>query len=221
MDAATTPVLPTSATPSTEGAAPKKQSITSDFDMFLKMLTTQMKHQDPLNPVDSADFAVQLATFSSVEQQQLTNQLLEGLGSQLGLTGMAQLAAWVGKEARAPVAAVFDGTPVTLSATPDPRAKETTLIVTDAAGTIMSRQSILVGTEPFEWAGATADGGTLPPGRYSFSLESVADGEVISTTPVEVYSRIIEAQAGENGTILVMEGGVQVAADKVTALRGD
>jgi flagellar basal-body rod modification protein FlgD len=220
MDAATTPALTPTGTATTEGTPPKKK-ITSDFDTFLRMLTTQMKHQDPLNPVDSADFAVQLATFSSVEQQQRTNQLLEGLGSQLGLSGMAQLAAWVGKEARAPVAAAFDGTPLTLSATPDPKAKETTLIVTDAAGSIMSRQSVPVGTGPFEWAGATAEGGILPSGRYSFSLESSADGEVISTTLVEVYGRIIEAQAGKEGTILVMEGGIQVAADKVTALRGE
>jgi flagellar basal-body rod modification protein FlgD len=224
MDAATTSALPptgtATATATAEGTVPKKK-ITSDFDTFLRMLTTQMKHQDPLNPVDSADFAVQLATFSSVEQQQRTNQLLEGLGSQLGLSGMAQLAAWVGKEARAPVAVAFDGTPVTLSATPDPKAKETTLIVTDATGTVMSRQAVPVGTDPFEWAGATANGGTLPSGRYSFSLESAADGKVISTTPVEVYARIIEAQAGKDGTILVMEGGVLVAADKVTALRDE
>ena len=203
-----------------ETALPKKK-ITSDFDTFLRMLTTQMKHQDPLNPVDSADFAVQLATFSSVEQQQRTNQLLEGLGSQLGLSGMAQLANWVGKEARAPVAAQFDGTPVTLSATPDPRAKTSTLIVSDANGTVVSRLAVQATAEPFEWQGRAADGSALPPGRYSFSLEGAADGEVIGTTPVEVYGRIIEARAGAVGTVLVMEGGILVAADKVTALRGD
>ena len=44
-------------------------ALSSDFETFLRMLTTQLQNQDPLNPVDSADFAVQLATFSSVEQQ--------------------------------------------------------------------------------------------------------------------------------------------------------
>ena len=226
MDAATTPPAARTGTTTTSRpfaeaaeAVPKKK-IASDFDTFLKMLTTQMTNQDPLNPVESADFAVQLATFSSVEQQQLTNQLLEGLGSQLGLSGMAQLANWVGKEARAPVAAQFDGAPITLSPNPDRLAKEATLIVTDSTGNVVSRQGIPVSQDPIIWDGK-ADGVTLPPGRYSFSLESAADGKTLGTAPVEVYGRIIEARAGAEGTVLVLAGGVQVAAEKVTALRGE
>ena len=42
-------------------------AISSDFETFLKMLTAQMENQDPLNPLDSQDFATQLATFSGVE----------------------------------------------------------------------------------------------------------------------------------------------------------
>ncbi|MFV2001871.1 MAG: flagellar hook capping FlgD N-terminal domain-containing protein, partial [Paracoccaceae bacterium] len=55
-------------------------NVNSDFETFLKLLTTQLKNQDPLKPVDSSDFAVQLATFSSVEQQVKTNDLLTSLG---------------------------------------------------------------------------------------------------------------------------------------------
>lgn len=49
------------ASPATATAKP---AISSDFDTFLKLLTTQMTHQDPLNPVDLTQFATQLATFS-------------------------------------------------------------------------------------------------------------------------------------------------------------
>ena len=80
-------------------SAPESQSgISSDFETFLRMLTAQMKNQDPLNPVESADFATQLATFSGVEQAVLTNDLLRGLSLQIGVSG---LASWVGKEVRA------------------------------------------------------------------------------------------------------------------------
>ena len=61
-------------------AAPQgaeKPKISSDFETFLRMLTVQMQNQDPLNPIQSSDFAVQLATFSGVEQQVRTNDLLE------------------------------------------------------------------------------------------------------------------------------------------------
>ena len=78
----------------------------------------QMENQDPLNPVDSSDYAVQLATFSGVEQQVQTNDLLRSLATQLGSDGMAQMLAWVGKEARAPTAAYFDGGAITLAPNP-------------------------------------------------------------------------------------------------------
>jgi len=99
-------------------SASSTKEISSDFETFLKMLTVQMQNQDPLNPVDSSDYAVQLATFSGVEQQVQTNDLLRGLTALMGTSGMAQMASWVGKEARAPVAAYFGGSPVTLAPTP-------------------------------------------------------------------------------------------------------
>ena len=47
----------------------QEASISSDFETFLKMLTAQIKNQDPLKPMDSSEFATQLATFPSLEQQ--------------------------------------------------------------------------------------------------------------------------------------------------------
>ena len=49
----------------------------ADFETFLKILTAQIQNQDPINPIDSSDYATQLATFSSVEQQVLANSHLE------------------------------------------------------------------------------------------------------------------------------------------------
>ncbi|MDJ0822736.1 MAG: flagellar hook capping FlgD N-terminal domain-containing protein, partial [Paracoccaceae bacterium] len=74
-------------------------TLSSDFETFLKMLTAQMQNQDPLNPVDSTDYATQLATFSSVEQQVLTNDLLRDLGASMGGNLMSELGNWVGMEA--------------------------------------------------------------------------------------------------------------------------
>ena len=73
-----------------------KAVLSSDFETFLKMLTVQMENQDPLNPVESTEFATQLATFSGVEQQVQTNDLLKSLGAQLGAMNVSQLSGWVG-----------------------------------------------------------------------------------------------------------------------------
>ena len=112
VTSATSPTA-TAATASTGATA-----ISSDFNTFLRMLTVQMQNQDPLNPIDSADYAVQLATFSGVEQQVKTNQLLADMQGKFQQLGMAEMASWIGKEARSAAPVSYDGSPVTLSPNP-------------------------------------------------------------------------------------------------------
>ncbi|MFD1807768.1 flagellar hook capping FlgD N-terminal domain-containing protein [Gemmobacter lanyuensis] len=89
----------TAATPQA-AATRSRGSLTSDFDTFLTLMTTQLQHQDPLKPVDSTEYLSQLASFSTVEQQSYTNNLLETLIASFGGMGLSQAAAWVGREAR-------------------------------------------------------------------------------------------------------------------------
>jgi len=56
-------------------------------DVFLKLLVTQLRHQDPLNPQDNSAFVAQMAQFTALEQMQNLNQLL---GQMLELQGWAQ-----------------------------------------------------------------------------------------------------------------------------------
>lgn len=193
--------------------------ITSDYTTFLKMLTTQLQNQDPLNPIESSDYAVQLATFSGVEQQTRTNQLLETLGGQFNVLGMAQMAGWVGQEARVDAPVWVDGDPVTLSPNPAAGADRATLVVKDSRGTVVSRQDIPPTADPYSWTGLGIDGLPLPEGSYTLSLESYRNDELLTQTAVEHYARILEAQGGATGTNLLLEGGVKVPADKITALR--
>lgn len=214
MDVTSATFAPSTASPT--GSATK---ITSDFNTFLRMLTVQMQNQDPLNPIDSADYAVQLATFSGVEQQVRTNQLLADMQGKFNQLGMAEMASWIGKEARSPAPVRYEGAPVTLSPNPAVGASRTVLVVKDAQGTLVSREEIPVSAAPYQWLGAGIDGNPLPPGTYSIALESLNGEQVISTTPVEHYARVIEAKGGAGGTKLVLEGGVEVLASDVTALR--
>lgn len=207
------PVPATSPAPSHSGAVP------SDFDTFLKMLTVQMQNQDPLDPIDSADYAVQLATFSQVEQQVQTNELLTALSGQMALSGLAQMAGWVGQEARAPMPAWFDGSPVTISPNPLAAADSVELVVKDAQGREVSRSAIAVSSEPIEWAGVAADGTPLPEGFYRFEVVSKAGGETLLAETAEVYATVTEVRAEGGKTMLVLEGGATVEADEVTALR--
>jgi flagellar basal-body rod modification protein FlgD len=191
----------------------------SDYLTFLRMLTVQMQNQDPLNPIESTDYAVQLATFSGVEQQVRTNDLLASLGAQFSLMGMSQLAGWVGQEARAAAPVWYDGDPVTLSPNPAATADRAVLVVKDEDGNVVSREDIPVSTEPYVWLGADATGDPLPEGTYSLSVESMRDGETLRTDPIEYYGKVIEARGGAAGIRLVFEGGIEVPSTAITALR--
>ncbi len=193
--------------------------IDSDFETFLVMLTTQMQNQDPLNPIESSDYAVQLATFSGVEQAVRSNQLLENLVQQMGAMGMAQLAGWVGMEARAAAPVWFDGDPVTLAPNPAAVADQAILVAYDSAGTEVSRRPITLSTAQIEWNGLMENGSTAADGLYSFRLESYLNGNIVANDQVEAYSQIVEARGENGGTILVLEGGSRISSDDVTALR--
>lgn len=210
----------TATTPRTVSAQDAAK-ISTDYTTFLKMMTTQLQNQDPMNPTDSAAFAVQLATFSGVEQQVKTNELLASLGSQFGVLGMAQLAGWVGQEARSAAPLAFEGKPVTVSYAADPLADRAVLVVTDSKGDSVGREDVPLNSAAYKWLGAGLSGDPLPAGTYTLSLESYREGQVISAKgKVESYAPILEARGGTGGrTTLILQGGVEVASTDVTALR--
>lgn len=201
------------------GGATSRATLSSDFETFLKMLTVQMQNQDPLNPVESSEYAVQLATFSSVEQQVLTNDLLGQILGQSG-AGLAQMAGWVGMEVRAPGPATFEGSPITVWAEPAAGADESDLVVRDGYGNEITRSRIAGEGGRMTWTGTLPDGGVALHGDYVFEVESrAADGSVIGRDAAQVYARVVEAQQAPEGLLLVTEAGRSVAASTVTALR--
>jgi len=193
--------------------------INSDFQTFLTMLTTQMQNQDPLNPMESTEFATQLATFSGVEQQVRTNELLGGLQDSMAFSNMGQIAGWIGMDARAEMPMNFSGQPLTLYANENALADRMELVVTDANGQTLQRLSIPATETAFQWAGVTTDGEPLPSGVYGFHVEYFADDEPIETQPAQGYARIEEAQVVNGEIWLSMPGGVQVNAALVQAVR--
>jgi len=201
----------------TQGA----NSVNSDFETFIKMLTVQMQNQDPLNPIESADFAVQLATFSTVEQQVLTNDLLTNLGNQLGALSVAQLSGWVGMDAWVEMPVVFEGDPVRVDLDADPAADQVQLVVYDDKGEEVDRQDITIqdGGEEYIWDGTDSDGNSLPAGTYVIGTESLLDGEVIAGSVAAVHGRIVEARNENGKPTLVMDNGQQVVSGQILGLK--
>lgn len=209
----------TTSPPSGPSTTESATALSSDFETFLQMLTAQARYQDPLEPIDSTEYAAQLAQFSMVEQQVQSNDLLRALASQIGGSTMAQLSGWIGMEARTTAAVPFSGTPITVHPTPAPRADQAFLIVRDNAGTEVQRLAIDTSGDPIEWAGVRQDGSAFPDGQYRFEVESIIAGETQPATPAQSYVRITESRIEGNETLLVLSGGTTIAASSVTGLR--
>lgn len=213
------PAVGSSAAAAATASTQNKPAISSDFDTFLKLLTAQLKHQDPLNPMEGTEFAVQLATFSGVEQQAHTNKLLNQMIGQMGGGGLGQVAHMIGKEARTTAPVWFGDKALTLDVGPDPLADSVTLVTRNESGREVAREEIGPGSGQIDWFGRDGDGKKLPDGRYSFVIESSRNGEVIRENEVGTFALITEARTDPEGVRLIFEGGGSALASEVDALR--
>jgi flagellar basal-body rod modification protein FlgD len=193
--------------------------ITSDFDTFLSMLTAQARYQDPLEPVESTEYASQLAQFSAVEQQVQTNDLLNSMMEQLSATNLSEFSQWIGMQARSPAATYFDGTPITIAPEPASGTDEMNLLIYDAQKDEVGRLPLSVSNETYEWDGRDGYGNTLPQGNYTFVLETKIAGDVTDQISTDSYTTINEVRNVSGETVFVMAGGGQVQPSEITAFR--
>lgn len=204
---------------STPAAASDQAVLNSDYNTFLKMLTAQVMNQDPLNPLDSTEYASQLATFSSVEQQVVTNDLLSSMVSLLSSGGLNDLAGWVGQEVRSEAPGYFDGDPISLSVSTALSAEYSVLEVYDDAGTLLQTHALAPDQISFEWDGLDDSGVPLPEGQYSFLVDNFSAGESIGLTAVSTYNQVTEARVDGGQVYLILDGGFVVTPETVTGIR--
>lgn len=218
------PTLTSSGAASVSGAAANspqaKAVLSSDFETFIKMLTTQAKYQDPLEPLDSSEYAAQLAQFSMVEQQVLSNDLLTALAGQLGTGTMGQMAGWIGMDGRTSAPVPFDSSPITVIPTPPIGAQAMELVVYDSRGREVDRGALPVSSDPVLWAGVQQNGQPVAPGLYRFEVEATGvNGITLPSSQAETYARIVEVQNIGTEARVIFEGGAEAPASAITALR--
>lgn len=208
------------ATTSTAVQSAKQMGVnTSDYETFLKMLTVQMQNQDPLNPVEASDFAAQLANFSAVEQQVLTNNLLTSIEARLAATGVSQLAGWVGMEVQSHAAVNFDGQPISVEVPLSNVADRRELVVRNIDGEEVFREVVPQQVETVTWGGEQASGLPAAAGLYVLEVESFAGETSLGRSILPTYSGVKEARIGASGVELLLEGGAVTPADGVLGLR--
>lgn len=199
--------------------ASSTKGIASDFDAFLTMLTVQMKNQDPLNPIESADYAVQLATFAGVEQQTRSNDFLEQIANRIGGGSLSDYAGWIGKQVASPSGAQFDGSPLTLLPTYPADADRAIIEVQAGDGIVIERIELPLEPGPITWTGESPNGNSYLFGDYTFSTVGYSGEAEIAREITAVYQEVKEVRAGPGGARLVLTSGMDIAPETVRALR--
>ena len=203
----------------TAGSGTAAGAVTGDFQTFLTLLTTQMRNQDPLKPMDSTEFVAQLASFSAVEQQIRSNERLQGILDVLSGGSPAGLAEWIGREVRVAAKADFAGEPVEVAVAPAEGADKAVLVVENDFGNEVARLAVAADATEVSWDGKDAMGATVAQGSYGFTLESYAGDTLIGTSEGKVFRQVQEVRVVDGAPVLVVEGGAQVPLDEVGGIR--
>ena len=190
-----------------------------DFETFVKLLTSQLENQDPLEPLDSTEFVSQLASFSAVEQQVATNSKLDSLIATVAGGDAQRLSQWLGQNVAASGApAFFKGDPISFTAPGAPDVANVA-VVANAAGDEVARYQV-DRSEELVWDGQLTGGGQAAEGLYTINLVRFDGSDIAETFPTTVFGDVREVRAGPNSQLtLVLEGGATLSPDQVIAVR--
>jgi flagellar basal-body rod modification protein FlgD len=204
----------------TTAAASSSTNLLADYNLFLKLLTTQMTNQDPLDPMDTSEYTAQLVQYSQVEQSIQQTGALGNILSQMLSQQMAQASSYIGREARfdSPVSGLatdsparwtyyVDGTPATLTAT-----------VKDALGGTVATVSLDPNAQgSYAWDGTMKDGTKAPAGAYTLSIAAAdASGSNLDTTINSIGT--VDDVVTDGTDIMLGVNGIRLSAAGLVAL---
>jgi flagellar basal-body rod modification protein FlgD len=211
--AATTPgATPSNAT----GSGVDSQTLASNFTTFLQLLTTQLRNQNPLDPLDTNQFTQQLVQFAQVEQQLKSNDQLSTLVSLQKTAQSTAALEYVGKTV------VVDGATTQLAngdavwSFSAPKTASATLTIKNATGQTVfsSTYTVQPGPQQFDWDGRNNNGVQWPDGTYTMSITAKdASGQAVAI-PTEVQGIVDSADLTETPPVLSV-GGQTFTLDKV------
>jgi len=202
---------------------PTTQTTTSQQSLgkqeFLQLLVAQLKNQDPLSPLESQEFASQLAQFTSVETlTSIDENIQESSNTDLLLMQSIQntmAASFIGKEVTAQMDDVYmeTGKDTTLLYKLNSDAATVTVTVRNSAGKVVRtivNNTLPAGENTVEWDGKDDNGNALASGKYTFSVAAEDDsGDAITATAL--FRAVISSVRYESGAAVLIAGGLEVA----------
>lgn len=196
-------------------AASGKSAAKETEDRFLQLLVTQMKNQDPLNPMDNAEITSQMAQLSTVEGIDKLNGTAQSLSSSLLASQTVQAASLVGHGVLAPGSALELANGAALGGVELTQDADTVLVtLKDASGQVVDKMDLgpqPAGTATFRWEGA---GGKTADGVYAFEVSATQGGKPVAANPL-TFGQVGSVSLGSQGIMLNLNGLGAVALSDV------
>jgi flagellar basal-body rod modification protein FlgD len=213
----------TSTTTSSGIAGQSQNTLAGDMGMFLTLLTTQLKAQDPTAPLDANQLTQQLVQFATVEQQINQTQALHNL---LELQQAAQLtsaAPLLGTEVEveSDQLPLQDGeAEILLPAAASGTMRSAIVTVTDSAGRTLRQEEVALGSTPqrWSWDGRGPDGVQIPDGAYGVTVTGVKDNGETEALAFSVFGTVTGASMASSGPAWLMLGSLGVEFSKLRAI---
>lgn len=199
-------------------------SLNIDFSTYIKILTTQLKNQDPTSATDPNQFTQELVEMGGVEQQITTNQDLTQLLNQGTSNSLATGASYVGNY----VAASSTSNTISLqggnsefSYSLASAASKATITIQDANGNTVASFAAPTasGANNVSWNGLDNNGNQMPNGSYTFSVNATdSSGNAVAASSPIVFAQVTGVQTNTDGTLELLCGSLSVASSDVEAL---
>jgi flagellar basal-body rod modification protein FlgD len=204
-----------------------KGEISKDYDMFLRLMTAQLKNQDPLQPLDGTEFVAQLAQFSGVEQQIKTNERLDTLLGALTRSAAEVSLGFLGRtvETASGKIELQAGASVSFAFEVEKPANKAVAVVTDADGVEVRKFDVdakTLGRREALWDGHDGVGNPVAPGVYTIAVQLYDDAgkKVTGELPVLTRAKVIEARIGVDDSTLLLSNGAEATLADLRVIEG-
>ena len=182
---------------------------------FMTLLVTQMKNQDPLNPLDNAQVTSQLAQLSTVTGIDKLNDTMKAMMDSLSGAQSLQAANMIGRGVLVPGSGVtLSGSKAVYGIELSGPADKVQATISDGAGNpvrVMDLGAKPEGTIALAWDGLLAGGGVAPDGHYQLSVAALRGGQPVASQPL-TFGEVLSVSTGTSGAKLNLGGGQPPAA---------
>ena len=219
-----TATTPTTAAPATtDKTALGRADLATNFNTFLSLLTTQLKNQDPLSPLDSNQFTQQLVQMTGVEQQLNINDLLKQLVANTS-GGVSTAVSLIGKDVKAVSnTANLSGGKAQWVYNLPAGAADLKVEVVDANGKLLHAEAptdMKAGDHAFTWNGKDLVGNQLADGSGPYTLRVTAlDASGAALSTINYVQGVVTGVEQSNGATMITINGGQVDWSKVTTIK--